>query len=1401
VKSRYPLACFYILLFVSCLFANCASAQTYDVNGGSSSTANQKQSSGAPQSGTSQSDSSQDSSIGWGSSIDVARNARAAQDALKRNDYPAAVAFAERAAKSAPQNAELWFLLGYAARLEGHYPASVDAYQRGLKIQRNSVRGLAGLAQTFAKMGRVAEAEQLLKRVVEENPKDANSLQLAGELMLNSDPDQALEFLKKADMLQASPHTDLLIAHAYERLGKPDEFAHYLNRARNRAPKDPEVLRAVAGQFRDQGQYDAAISALQSIPSKDTDVQAELAYTYQLAGKPQEAAAIYTRLAMSAKGNLGLNLSAAQALVSMGQTDAAQPFLEEARRIDANNYRLHAILGSMALGEDRVAEASNEYNLALKNLPPQVPEGALYPIELRLNLYEADLRGDDQAGAKQQLDAALAEIGHVNVPATSQPELLRLRAAIEAGLGNTDAADKDLKSALALAPTNVNSLLNYASLQWKLGQKDAASATFTKVLELDPSNRTALSSLGYLARDKGDEKLAESYFQRAVRAHPKDYAPYLALGDLYTAEGNLHDAEASYDNAYRWMNSNPLIIAGGANAALQAHNQDLAKRWLDRATGKVNESPQVNRERERYLTLKGNYAESAKLGYAVLEKLPHDREGAVYLAYDLYYLGRYDEAQEVVNKNDPILSNDKDLALIAGYLHAHKGQTREAIADFTRALERDPKMALGYVNRGFLLNDSRQAGKAVKDFQTAIQIEPNYGEAHLGLAYADLQMHRPKAALTQLETVQKLLGKSHALHLARAEAFRQEQDPARAEPEYRIALEETPDDITIQLAYAETLFHLRRYEQSLATLATAEKLGPTDPRVYALRAEIHARQNAREETMRDIELAEKYGSNQVDILMATGGALLLLGNREAAMQRFSRALDIPGGDRIEVRLAIAQVFLRQGHYDDARRQVALGFAEARTEDSAVSADDIVEAASIFLAMHDFDLAETYFDKARLAGANPRAVQIGLANTFLAEGETEQASNALADLGSADDYREDYDYMMARANLYRQRQNTVQALTDFAQASTVAGQNDLQTSQTAQFELASEEGRPITQNLSLSPEAAFGPSLEDLNVYALDAKILRVTNPALLPPPRHSYQSLADSHYRIHIGNFPVISGFVGESLTAGRFLFPSVNVIEDRNTYDTYFNGGITPILHLGQNSISFNGGLQYTIRRDTLSPVYMNQNLFRQFLYISTSSFYNWVSINANAIREAGPFTDQDLHSRDTSGNLEFTVGRPWGHTSLLAGYAARDLLFRPLIEEYFNTSSYVGLQHKFGNRLTAALLAEDLRSWRVQGTQYAIAQAFLPGARFDFRANQHWNVQGSFVLSRGEGYHEYDNAQSEFLVSYTRAMHQTSRDMTAGQLEHPMRFAFGLQQQTFYDFDGMTKTAILPVVHFNLF
>ena len=40
----------------------------------------------------------------------------------------------------------------------------------------------------------------------------------------------------------------------------------------------------------------------------------------------------------------------------------------------------------------------------------------------------------------------------------------------------------------------------------------------------------------------------------------------------------------------------------------------------------------------------------------------------------------------------------------------------------------------------FRLERSQRTGQGRKDFQTALKLQANYGEAHLGLAFADLQL-------------------------------------------------------------------------------------------------------------------------------------------------------------------------------------------------------------------------------------------------------------------------------------------------------------------------------------------------------------------------------------------------------------------------------------------------------------------------------------------------------------------------------------------------------------------------------------------------------------------------------------------------------------------------------------
>jgi len=806
------------------------------------------------------------------------------------------------------------------------------------------------------------------------------------------------------------------------------------------------------------------------------------------------------------------------------------------------------------------------------------------------------------------------------------------------------------------------------------------------------------------------------------------------------------------------------------------------------------------RERERYLTLTGSYEESAALGYKVLEKLPKDPEAPVYLGYDLVFLKRYKEALDISQKYRPVLPKDKDLPLIAGHANRELGFLDDAVQDFTDALERDPTMATGYMDRGYVLNDLRRGKEAANDFETAIKLKPNYPEAHLGLAMSDLQLHRGSSALKEVNIAELALGESRTTHMTRGEAYRQRVLYPAAEKEYRAALKFSPNDVDVDLALAEAIFRQRRYDEAAGVLRQASAARPDDPLIYARLAQVYAKLDKRQETIEFAQKAEEVSNGRSAVEMAVGEAFMTLGDRDAAMQRFSRALDDENGDSVATRLAIAGMFAREGKIEDAREQIGIAFAEARVDEGkSVTAENLVEAGDVLLSLHEYELAKKYLQRARAAGADDSIVSIAMANAYLAQGETSSAQAELALVKTDEGYEQNYEYLMARANVFRQRQENLQALTAFARADAVSG--DDRSAEQAQYELAAAEGRQVTPDVSVGSEASFTPIFEDINIYQMDARLLGVTT-TNLPLPRASHETIGREGYHIRLNGLPALTGFVEERNARGTISFPSEELIQERNTYDTAFNTGISPILRLGSASFLFNTGVQFTIRRDTLQPTDLNQNLFRQFLFLSTSSFFNWLSISGSAVHETGPFIDKDLHSRDASANLNFRVGRPWGKTAMLTGYGVRDILFRPFIREYFTTDMYAGVQRKFGKDLQLTVMGSYIRSWRVEGSNYVIAQAIRPVAQAEYKFNPQWSLQASFAMSRGEGFHAYDNVQSGFLISYLkpirRSLHDEKEQVTVA---YPLRFAVGMQQQQFYNFDGPNRSAFVPVIHLSFY
>jgi tetratricopeptide (TPR) repeat protein len=1372
--------------------AACA-AQTFDVNGQSTPSA-----SAPAKKGTPRQSNSNETGMGWGASIEVAREARAAQTALQHGDARGAMAHAQRAVSAAPQNSDLWFTLAYAARLSGQYAESLDAYQHGLSLKPSSVEGLSGLAQTYAKMGRSEDAQRTLEAALAANPKSDADLQLAGELLLPTDPKRAIEYLQRSEAVKSSARTELLLARAYQRSGDGDSAHRMLERARKSAPTNPEVLRAVASYYRDTGDYQSAIHVLEDLHAKDPGTLAELGYSYALAGDARGAAKNYSAAASRAPRDIDIQLNAAQAMLNAGQMDDAAALLKHAAELNPQHYRVFALRGRMDAMEHREDDAIHEYEAALQHLPQGVPEGILYPVSLRVDLAQLYRDAGQTENADRVTQEAAAALAAINLTGTARPEFLRLRAATEAASGNNDAAEKDLREALQLEPRNGVILLNYANLLWKIGKKEEAEKTYQQALAIDPSNPGALGALGFLARETGDSKAAQQYFEEFAKRHPDDYVPYLALGDLHSSQREFPEAQKSYQQAFQRAPSNPLIVSGAMNAALEAHHTDQAKDWLDRASANVRQNPQVMREHERYLTMTGKYAESAELGYKVLEKLPKDREAVDYLAYDLLFLKRDDEAMKIVERYRAVFPDDRDLPLISGYVHSDHDDYEAAVADFTHALEIDPKMAVGYMNRGYVYNDMRLATKAEADFRQALELNPNYGEAHLGLAYALLQLRHSTAALKEAEAASRLLPDSESLHLAKAEAYRQRVMLAPAEAEYRQALKLNPNAPTTYLALADVQYRAHKYANSAETLRYALAIAPNDPMISAELARSYAQLGQQAESMQAIETAERIGGKDYRVLLVTADALRIQGKRDDAMRRYSRALESSDEDRLAVRLALGRLFAEEGKAADAQQQVALGFAEARVASTDVtSADDYLNGADILMSIHEYALAQRLYGRAQALGADDTAVAIGMANASLALGDTHSAELQLASLPEDPERQNNYDYLVTQGNVYRQRGDHQLALAAFARANRLYP--DDPAVRTAELELAEEEGRPITDRIGMSSGVLVHGVFEDTNIYQMDARLRGVEgSPSLLPPPRRSVETYADSRFQFRPDSFPEIRGFVGERNARGSFSFPSELLIQNRNTFDTIFNVSVTPVVHVGNVKLSISPGLQYTIRRDTLAPVPMNQNLFRQFVYVASSPIGNWLSFSGNVIREAGPFTEQDLHSRDFSGQLDFRVGRPWGKTALLTGYSARDLLFGPTVHEYYQTGTYLGLERQFGARIRASAAAEFLRAWRVEGSQYAIAQTLRPRFALDAAITPRWSVSATGAWSSGRSFHAYDSVTSSFLISYLhegRAGSGSEGAFTA----YPMRFSFGVDQQSFYDFPGHTRTQLVPVLRFN--
>lgn len=239
-----------------------------------------------------------------------------------------------------------------------------------------------------------------------------------------------------------------------------------------------------------------------------------------------------------------------------------------------------------------------------------------------------------------------------------------------------------------------------------------ANADFTKAIQLSPKYTSYFFERG-LAHHNHQEypfETADKY-TKAIELYPQDVSNYCWRGILHYYEEKHPEAIADFTKA---IQINPKYTSKLFEQGFEWHFNNNNLKKLEIVAENIKSNPQ---DSEIYKKV-SSYAKDEDLWYEVINSST--------------------KAIQLNSKNYPETNYFN-----RGLAYKEQGKYFEATADFTKAIELNPKFRNYILNRGEVLRDQQKYPEAIADFSTAIELDPkfNFSFRIRGIAYHDQQKY------------------------------------------------------------------------------------------------------------------------------------------------------------------------------------------------------------------------------------------------------------------------------------------------------------------------------------------------------------------------------------------------------------------------------------------------------------------------------------------------------------------------------------------------------------------------------------------------------------------------------------------------------------------------------------
>jgi len=441
-------------------------------------------------------------------------------------------------------------------------------------------------------------------------------------------------------------------------------------------------------------------------------------------------------------------------------------------------------------------------------------------------------------------------------------------------------------------------------------------------LTLDPTNTDILYRLGYVHYRQRNLKAAEQQFRAVVKLAPPALHSRYFLGRIALAENRpkesiewlepvVASSEAIFDAPSQLAKAYELT--GQDARAAEALRAAVAQRPWDSALY----------YRLGRLYQKLDRPELARDALATSQRMKSADRESVQLLQELAEYTARQQKPEALRVCDALLARsdlDPNTWVAAGVLLGRAGWQQEALRAFEAAARRERSLFQAQFNQGLALLKLGRAQEAEQPLRNAVALLPQSMEANSALGLVYVLANRFRDAKPPLESAHRLEPANRKVTALLALACIRTGIPREAIPLLRPLLAAPNPEPQPFLLLMEALNAAEDPAGALSVAERARARFPDAPQVQMAAAQQLARIGRYQEAGKGFARVVELAPDNADAWLGKADALQKAGEHARAVESYERALAL-SADLLAARLGLARSLVALRRFEDARHSL------------------------------------------------------------------------------------------------------------------------------------------------------------------------------------------------------------------------------------------------------------------------------------------------------------------------------------------------------------------------------------------------------------------------------------------------------------------------------------------------